>query len=171
MLKDSYRIPDPFIAFNELDAEWVGEKSWTYKTSLPKLQPAQHDATTVLAFDGLDTFATAKLNGQEILKTDNMFVPHRIDITRHLKREGENVLEIEFEPALFKGRWVVRIDFILISVTSEEINVRPVSFREILKEHPEHAWHCMNGEPGRLAVRKAQYHWGWDWGPVRCRVP
>jgi beta-mannosidase len=54
--------------------------------------------------DGLDTFATAKFNGKEILKSDNMFVPHRVDITGHLKRDGDNVLEIDFEPALLKAR-------------------------------------------------------------------
>ncbi len=99
-----YRIPDPFIAFNELDAEWVGEKSWTYRTTLPRPHTAHHDTITVLAFDGLDTFATVRLNGQVILKSDNMFVPHRVDITKHLKVDGENVLEIEFEPALLKAR-------------------------------------------------------------------
>lgn len=104
VLIEWYRIPDPFIAFNELDAEWVGEKSWTYKTVLPKAHTDHHDAVTVLALDGLDTFATAKVNGKEILKSDNMFVPHRVDITRHLEAEGDNVLEIEFEPALLKAR-------------------------------------------------------------------
>lgn len=104
VLTHGYRIPDPFIAFNELDAEWVGEKSWTYRTVLPNPHSAHHDAVTVLAFDGLDTFATAKLNGQEILRSDNMFVPHRVDITRQLKTEGDNTLEIEFEPALLKAR-------------------------------------------------------------------
>jgi len=57
--------------------------------------------------DGLDTFATAKFNGKEILKSDNMFIPHRVDITGHLKRDGDNVLEIDFEPALLKARYLV----------------------------------------------------------------
>ena len=103
-LSTCHRIPDPFIAFNELDVEWVGERSWTYETLLPRPDSSNHDAVTVLAFDGLDTFATVRINGQEILKSDNMFVPHRIDVTKQLKTDGENVLEIEFEPALLKAR-------------------------------------------------------------------
>ena len=107
MLNAHFRISDPFIAFNELDAEWVGEKSWTYKTTLPQRSLTRHDAITVLAFDGLDTFATVRLNDREILKSDNMFVAHRVNITRQLKPDGDNVLEIEFEPALLKARQVI----------------------------------------------------------------
>lgn len=38
--------------------------------------------------------------------------------------------------------------------------------REIQKSHPHHKWVGFNGETARLAVRKSQYHWGWDWGPL-----
>jgi beta-mannosidase len=68
-----------------------------------------------------------------------MFIPHRINITKDLK--DNNVLEIVFEPALLKAR-------------------------ELMKAHPDHKYLCWNGEPARLTTRKAQYHWGWDWGPV-----
>jgi len=135
-----HRIPDPFIGLNELDVEWVGEKSWTYRTSFstPSL-PANSKA--ILAFDGLDTFATVKLNGSVILESSNMFLSHRVDITDKFSSAGQNDLEIEFASALLRGR-------------------------ELVEEHPEYRFIAHNGEPGRLGVRKAQYHWGWDWGPV-----
>ncbi|RBQ65338.1 hypothetical protein VDGD_21720 [Verticillium dahliae] len=71
-------IPDPFIGQNELDVQWIGEAQWLYRTSFasPKLSAGQK---AVLAFDGLDTFATVKLNGSTILETDNMFIPERVD--------------------------------------------------------------------------------------------
>ena len=134
------RIPDPFIGFNELDAEWVGEKSWTYRTTLPNPPADKEGLVTVLAFDGLDTFATVRLNGKLVLWSNNMFIPHRVDVTQFLQRGDENVLEIDFDSALLRAR-------------------------EIHRAHPEHKWYCFNGEPARLGVRKAQYHWGWDWGP------
>ena len=137
----STRIPDPFLGFNELDVEWVGEKSWTYKTTLPKAPAPVDGLVTFLAFDGLDTFATVKLNGHVILKSDNMFIPYRLDVTNSLQTDGENILEIDFDSALLRAR-------------------------EIYKSHPDHKWVLFNGEPARLGVRKAQYHWGWDWGPV-----
>lgn len=37
---------------------------------------------------------------------------------------------------------------------------------KIKDAHPEHRWVGFNGDMARLAVRKAQYHWGWDWGPI-----
>jgi beta-mannosidase len=71
-----------------------------------------------------------------------MFLPYRVDITKALARDvSSHVLEIHFQSAFLKGQ-------------------------EIRKQHPEHKWVGFNGDMGRLAVRKAQYHWGWDWGPV-----
>jgi len=98
-------------------------------------------ATIDLVFDGLDTFATVKLDDETILQSDNMFLGHRINVTKALETEGEHTLEIEFDSALLKAR-------------------------ELRNEDQTHKWVARNGDPSRLAVRKAQYHWGWDWGPV-----
>ncbi|SMR45932.1 unnamed protein product [Zymoseptoria tritici ST99CH_1E4] len=140
-LLDQKKIEDPFLGFNELKCEWVGEKSWTYKVSLPEVSKAQPGTKHVLAFDGLDTFATVKLGGKTILESDNMWIVHRVDVTDDLKPDRDNVLEIEFKSALLEAR-------------------------KIKDAHPEHKWVGFNGDMARLAVRKAQYHWGWDWGPV-----
>jgi beta-mannosidase len=88
----------------------------------------------VLAFDGLDTFATVKLNGSTILKTSNQFIPYRVDVSSRLNYDSDNILEIDFESAFKKAR-------------------------EIQAAHPEHKWVGFNGDMARLAVRKAQYHW------------
>lgn len=69
-----------------------------------------------------------------ILKSDNMFIPHRVDVTKQLLEKTENVLEIEFASALLQAR-------------------------KIKDAHPEHKWVGFNGDMSRLAVRKAQYHW------------
>lgn len=140
-LIDNKKLEDPFLGFNEIKAEWVGEEKWTYKTSISRPQEAAFDATIVLSFDGLDTFADIKIDGVTVHQSDNMFLPHRIDITNHLDDDGEHVLSIDFDSALLKAR-------------------------EIKSKHPEHKWVGFNGDMARLAVRKAQYHWGWDWGPI-----
>jgi beta-mannosidase len=126
-------IPDPFIGKNELDVQWVGEAVWAYKTTFPS--PAiGASAKAVLAFDGLDTFAAVVLNGQTVLETENMFIPERVDVTKHLKKDGDNELVITFDSAYLRG------------------------WKEVEK-HPDHKWGCWNGDNSRLAVRKAQYHW------------
>ncbi|TVY46635.1 Beta-mannosidase B, partial [Lachnellula occidentalis] len=137
-------IPDPFIGKNENDVQWIGEVPWVYKTVFPSPALSTSERKTVkavLAFDGLDTFATVVLNGKEILKSDNMFIPERVDVTTYLKKEGDNELEITFESAYLKGC-------------------------ALMEKYPDHHWGCWNGDSSRLAVRKAQYHWGWDWGPT-----
>ncbi|KAF2484262.1 putative beta-mannosidase [Neohortaea acidophila] len=141
-LIDNHVIDDPFFAFNELKCQWVGEATWVYRLALPDISQLGSHSTHVLAFDGLDTFAIVRLNGKEILRSDNMWIMHRVDITKHLHSSNNgNFLEIEFAPAL-------------------------VEARRIKDAHPKHRWVGFNGEMSRLAVRKAQYHWGWDWGPV-----
>jgi len=130
-------IADPFIGKNENDVQWIGEVPWIYKTTFasPKLFAEERGKVkAVLAFDGLDTYATVVLNGKEILKTESMFIPERVDVTTHLKKEGDNELEITFESAYLKGCAIV-------------------------EAHPNHHWGCWNGDVSRLAVRKAQYHW------------
>jgi beta-mannosidase len=88
-------------------------------------------------FEGLDTFADVKLNNRSILKSENMFLSHRCDVTELLKPNVDNDLRIDFDSALLKGR-------------------------EIEKQHPEYRFlsvASIPGENGRVGVRKAQYHW------------
>ncbi|PNS18237.1 hypothetical protein CAC42_7606 [Sphaceloma murrayae] len=140
-LMDNGKIEDPFLGFNELKAEWVADKSWTYKTTLPAVAAATKGQKHILALDGLDTFATVKIDGKALLQNDNMWHIHRLDVTDVLEGGKDHVLEIDFASA--------RLEAI-----------------KIKDAHPEHEWVGFNGDMARLAVRKAQYHWGWDWGPV-----
>ncbi|KAI1647675.1 glycoside hydrolase family 2 protein [Daldinia loculata] len=134
-------IPDPYIGKNEIDVQWVGEAVWVYRTSFAT-PTIGSSAKAVLAFDGLDTFATVVLNGKTILETENMFIPERVDVTANLKEDGgENELSITFDSAYLRG-W------------------------KLVEKYPDHKWGCWNGDNSRLAVRKSQYHWGWDWGPA-----
>lgn len=136
-------IPHPFPDTHELDVAWVGEQTWHYRTSFTTPAASREpDVKVDLVFEGLDTFATVTLNGKVILQSDNMFVEHRVGIGEHLAGDdGENKLEIVFEPARRRGL-------------------------ELVKAHPEHDFIVHQTEVSRGPVRKAQYHWGWDWGPI-----
>ncbi|KAG8416502.1 hypothetical protein J3458_007085 [Metarhizium acridum] len=127
---------------NERAVQWIGEKVWQYRVSFPARKASSSSATTDLVFEGLNIFATVLLNGRKILKTDNMFVSYQVNIGEHIKPDGNNILEIIFDSALIRGR-------------------------ELVKEHShEHKFLVRQPEAGRVAVRKAQYNWGWDWGPM-----
>ncbi|KAK7049564.1 hypothetical protein VNI00_005595 [Paramarasmius palmivorus] len=131
------KIPDPYIGLQEWDVQWVGEARWAFKTSFPVSDAELAAPHLDLVFDGLDTFASVLLNGTEILKTENQFVAHRVDVKPHLK--SQNDLVINFDSAFTTGR-------------------------EIEKKHGK--FNLWNGDSSRLHVRKAQYNYGWDWGPV-----
>ena len=131
-------IADPYVGKQENDCQWVGESKWIYKAVFPSPE-LTFGQKAVLAFDGLDTYATVVLNGKEILKTKDMFIPERVDVLYSLHSGKENVLEITFDSTYLIGK-------------------------KIVEQYPNHKWGCWNGDPSRLAVRKAQYHYGWDWG-------
>lgn len=138
------KIADPFKDLNELSVRWIADESWTYRTSFATPSSnAKPGTKTVLEFGGLDTFASVYLNGKLILESENMFLAQRINVANALGAYGgqDNVLEIVFESARKRGL-------------------------ELLKEHPEHRFIVHQTEISRGPVRKAQYHWGWDWGPL-----
>ncbi|KAJ5810706.1 Glycoside hydrolase family 2 immunoglobulin-like beta-sandwich [Penicillium pulvis] len=139
-LLDNKKLEDPFAELNEVKARWVNQKSWVYRNTFERPTVPQHAAID-LVFDGLDTFATVKLDNEVILQSDNMFLGHRVNVTKAMQTEGEHTLEIEFDCAELKAR-------------------------ELRSQDSSHKWVGFNGDMSRLAARKAQYHWGWDWGPV-----
>lgn len=126
---------------NELAAYWVDEKGWRYQCEFKTPSNIEQEARVFLVFEGLDTFAKVYLNDKIILESDNMFLSHHVDVGDFLQPAGENILAIDFEPAITRGK-------------------------EVRDAHPEHQFLRTLGGSERLAVRKAQYHWGWDWGPA-----
>jgi beta-mannosidase len=131
-------LPDPFEGLNERAAQWVGEVDWLYRCDVEIADDLAPDETATLCFDGLDTFAKVWFDDVMVLSSDNMFVPRRIEVTRLIQR-GHNRLIVLFESALRRGR---------------------------SREAEGGALPLWNGDSSRLYVRKAQYHYGWDWGPT-----
>jgi beta-mannosidase len=131
-------IADPFYGLNEADLQWIGEADWLYRCLFTLPTDFEKAEAVDLCCDGLDTCATVWLNGTQILSSDNMFVPLRTRI-EPLLHVGQNELRILFESAWRRGK-----------EREAQYGVRAL-------------W---NGDASRLYVRKAQYHYGWDWGPT-----
>ncbi|KAI5850735.1 beta-mannosidase [Tricharina praecox] len=137
-------IPDPHSGTNERDVQWVHDCTWEFETEFFLTLPSLAGRKAELVFEGLDTFATVSLNGKVILESENMFLEHRVDITDAVLLMGkQNVLTIVFHSAMKRGD-------------------------ALMEEHGKRV--CWNGHYNRPFVRKAQYHYGWDWGPslVTC---
>lgn len=131
-------IPDPYIGESERLVQWAGEADWTYATTFTTPADVESKENVDLIFEGLDTFATVKLNGTVILESDNMFVPARVPV-KSLLSDKENELEITFRSAITVGN---------------ELEAKYGARTSLMRDKR------------RMHMRKAQYHWGWDWGPV-----
>ncbi|CAN5914431.1 glycoside hydrolase family 2 protein [soil metagenome] len=129
------KIPDPYIGTNESKVQWVETKTWEYKTTFDVSEKIGASKHKELVFEGLDTYAFVYLNDSLILTGENMFLEYRIDVGKYLKKTKNN-LRIVFHPA-----------------------------SELIEKN--RALSTYKNLPGgdRVYIRKAQYQFGWDFGP------
>jgi beta-mannosidase len=132
------RIPDPFYDRNELACAWIEAREWWYRAQSPgEIPPVQPDERLLLIFHGLDTFATIWLNGVMLGKHENMFREAAFDVGHIVRPNEANTLAVCFEPPL-----------------------RHVADR------PPLTWGSdLLDDTKRNLMRKAQFGFGWDWGP------
>ena len=134
-------IPDPLLACNEQEVQWIENASWVYRKSFVINDAFLNYQKINLVAEGLDTYAQVYLNGQLIMQTENMFLCYEIDVKSQL-HAGTNQLEIIFESPVLKG-----------------------------KQEASTLSYTLPGDE-KVFVRKAQYQFGWDWGPrlVGCGI-
>ncbi|WP_167762582.1 glycoside hydrolase family 2 protein [Brevundimonas intermedia] len=137
-LVEAGRLAHPYQGRGEDPAAWVRDREWWWRCGF--LTPSASSGDRVeLTFEGLDTFASVYLDGELLGRTDNMFLHHAFDITEHV-RPGENhLLAVCFDPP----------------AQSVGANVLPI-------------WSAFSdriSHSKRNQIRKAQFGWGWDWGP------
>ena len=131
------RIPDPFYDRNEELCRWVEEREWWYRVSFDGPDtPLRPGERLRLVFHGLDTFATIWLNGEELGRHANMFRAAVFDVGDRVRVGKANTLALCFD--------------------------RPLDHLDGMDVSPQ-GW----GEQDlpRVAMRKAQFGYGWDWGP------
>jgi beta-mannosidase len=135
-------IPDPFYRDNESKLQWIDKADWEYKTIFNVDDKTFSKKNIELIFDGLDTYADVYLNGKLILQADNMFRGWTLDVKPFIKRTN-NVLLIKFASAQNKVDSIARSKLPLVLPDNN-----------------------------RVYVRKAQFQFGWDWGPkfVGCGI-
>ncbi len=137
-LHEARRIPDPFGDRAEKACAWVKDREWWWRTDFDAPQVA-NDQRLILEFQGLDTYATIWLNGETIGRSENMFRAVRLDLTTRV-RSGKNRLAVCFRP------------------TSSAVMDREMPTWSIIADSIK--------ETKRNFIRKAQFGWGWDWGPT-----
>ena len=130
------KIPDPFFRMNENDVQWVDSQQWMYRKEFTVSKQLLVENVVELVAGGLDTYASLFWNGKKVDETANMFVEHRFNVKKFL-RAGKNVLEIIFDSPTVRSK------------TLEQ----------------KHGMLQVANDSHRAYVRKAQYSFGWDWGP------
>jgi beta-mannosidase len=131
-------IDDPFYGNNEALAKDIFNDDWEFETEFDLEDELLAYNHLLLNFNGLDTYAEITLNETKVGETGNMFRCYSFDVTNILEKK-HNVLKVSFRSSMQKAK-----EFL------EEYKVR-------LRNT-----HSMPGVP---YMRKAQYSFGWDWGP------
>ncbi len=130
-------IEDPFVELNEEKSFWVGEKDWIYKKEFDVTDDIFNSKSIILEFNRIDTIADVTFNGVLLAKTDNINRVYDFDIKPYIKKDN-NILIIYFHSP---------VNYVK-EAYSKDKNVANT-----------------NGIKGVPHIRKAQCHFGWDWGP------
>ncbi len=142
-------IEDPFYRLNEHDVQWIDKKDWVYQTRFEVAGWIQESDRVVLEFGGLDTHADVYLNEQKILEADNMFRTWSVDVKKVI-RKGSNELKIHLHSPIKIG--LEKYDNYPHRIIATEYDLAGIGQVEGEKAVSPH-------------IRKAPYHFGWDWGP------
>jgi beta-mannosidase len=129
-------IEDPFNEQNEYKLEWISRSDCIYQKEFDYPGTINKESRIKLIFEGLDTAAEIFLNSKLLGRSENMFLKQEFNVTHLLKHEN-NVLEVRFES--------------------------PVVFS--LKNENKYGKLSAALNANRVHIRKAQYSFGWDWGP------
>ena len=135
-------IPDPYYRDNESKLQWIDKADWEYKTVFNVDAKTFDKKNIELIFDGLDTYADVFLNGKLILQADNMFRGWTVNVKPFIKRTN---------------------NLVLIKFASAQNKVDSIAKSKLPLVLPDN---------NRVYVRKAQFQFGWDWGPkfVGCGI-
>ncbi len=129
-------IENPFKEKNEFNYNWISKSSWTYKTEFNYPEGLSRSSVIKLVFEGIDTAADIFLNHKLLGRADNMFIRYEFNVDQVLNT-GMNVLELWFDSPLS------------VAKKNEERYGRLSPAKDSFRVH----------------IRKAQYSFGWDWGP------
>jgi len=130
-------IPDPFFRDNERHVQWVAEREWIYRKRFELPDALRRETKRFLVADGIDTLATVTLNGRTLGDVDNQFRSWEWEVDDAIA-DGWNELEIVFRSP-----------------------VNEAAARQVARPMTTVAQQL----PGAPHLRKAPYHFGWDWGP------
>ena len=136
-------IEDPYFGTNENSLQWIGYKDWIYETRFDLDDEIISKKNIQIIFQGLDTYAAVYLNDSLILNANNMFREWRVDC-RSLLKKFKNTLNVKFTN--------------VFDVNLPKWETAPFKLSAFPNNDQADTMIAMYS-------RKAQFHYGWDWGP------
>lgn len=139
------KCPDPFWDSNELAYQFIDKETWEYETDF--FVDGSSGAHQELVFYGLDTFVTVHFDGLVLGFCDNMHRTWRFPLPPQIEH-GMHHLRLVFASPLELGRQKLKALGFALSAINDQ------SERGGAGEDRVSSF-----------IRKAGYHFGWDWGP------
>ncbi|MCP4442960.1 MAG: glycoside hydrolase family 2 protein [Aureispira sp.] len=134
-------IEDPFYGKNEEEMWWIELENWEYERDFELTETQYAHDRLDLTFEGVDTYADVWVNEVKVLSADNMFCTWTKDF-KSCAKVGKNTIKVVFRsPQKEKKAAYDALGYQLPAGNdAAELKISPF-------------------------VRKAPYHFGWDWGP------
>ena len=142
------QIPDPYYRNNEKNLQWIDKKDWEYRTIIDITGQILKKERIELVFKGLDTYADVYLNDKPVLVADNMFREWKMDAKPYLHK-GSNTLRIYFHSPILKGLELLKVNGFNLDASNDQAQNGGLEKNQLVSPF----------------IRKAPYHFGWDWGP------
>jgi beta-mannosidase len=140
------KLEDLHVDRNELDAQWVDQQDWELRRHVTLAADELGKSRQQLIFEGIDTVATVFLNGDQVAKSVNMFRRVVADVRGKL-RPGKNEIRIVIaSPTAYAAAQAKRHQYRV--KIAESFSWQTGEKRDLFRP-----W-----------IRKAQCHFGWDWG-------
>lgn len=136
-LRENAAIDDPFYGTNEKHLQWLEKQDWIFEKHFDISSEIFEREQIDLILRGVDTYAKIYVNDSLILSADNMFRTWQANI-KSVAKQTDNILRIEFQSP--------------VNVEKDKAAKSPVDYPDVYNTT-------------RVYSRKAQFHYGWDWGP------
>ena len=88
-------IPHPYLGTVENQLLWISDHPWDYTLRFDADKDLLEKQVVELEFEGIDTYAEVKLNGEKLFFADNQFRVWKHEVKDLLKKK-DNLLEVHF---------------------------------------------------------------------------
>jgi beta-mannosidase len=122
-------IPHPYLGTVENQLLWISDHPWDYTLHFDADKDLLEKENIELEFEGIDTYAEVKLNGEKLFFADNQFRVWKHDVKDLLKKR-DNLLEVHFP----------RYDSIQLALYEQHKPQLPEKYAVSRKAPYQHGW-------------------------------